>query len=223
MDESEGNAGGVQGEADRPSIRARRDGDVAACVVALAEVHAASGYPLHWPADPKGWLTPGNMLAAWVAEVEGVVAGHVALCSATGDSGAAVWAAASGVAAEGIAVVAKLFVAPSRRGRGLGAALLGAATAEARTRGLRPALEVLDSDRAAIALYERSGWVRVASEPLPWAQANGAAILAHFYLESVGVGGAVSRKSGQRRRPQRRARWSVFSSIMASPTSGTSS
>jgi GNAT superfamily N-acetyltransferase len=163
-------------------IRARRRDDIGACVALLADVHAADGYPMYWPADPPNWLAPDNMLAAWVAEHEHALLGHVALCSAVGESAAPLWSAAYGLAPEHIAAVARLFVSPSARGRGLGAALLAKACAEARARGLRPALEVLDHDRGAIALYERTGWRRVASAPTPWALASGGQAVLHYYI-----------------------------------------
>jgi GNAT superfamily N-acetyltransferase len=152
------------------SIRVRRRDDVANCVEVLAAVHAADGYPLLWPADPAAWLTPTNLLRAWVAEDDGRLMGHVALCSAVGDAAAPLWSAASGLPPQRLGVVAKLFVAPSARGRGGGATLLAHACAEAGRRGLRPALEVLAHDKRAIALYERAGWRRVASVPAPWAR-----------------------------------------------------
>jgi GNAT superfamily N-acetyltransferase len=163
-------------------IRGRRPDDLHRCVEVLAQVHAADGYPLRWPADPKLWLTPEHLLAAWVAERDGALAGHVALCDAIGDAGADVWMAASGLAMERLGVIAKLFVAPIARGRGMGATLLNTACAEARGRGMRPALEVLDSDRSAIALYERTGWRRLASVPVPWASTDDGQALLHYYL-----------------------------------------
>jgi GNAT superfamily N-acetyltransferase len=163
-------------------VRARRPDEIGACVELLAAVHAADSYPLYWPEDPPNWLTPKNLLAAWVAEDRCALLGHVALCSAVGDAAAPLWSTASGHPPEQIAVVAKLFVAPGARGHGLGAALLVAACAEARLRGLLPALEVLDRDRAAIALYERMGWHRVASTPALWARASGGEALLHYYI-----------------------------------------
>ena len=163
-------------------VRARRQDDIDACLALLAEVHTADGYPLHWPADAPRWLTPEKLLAAWVAEDEGTVIGHVALCGAVGDAAAPLWSAASGLPPDRIAEVTRLFVAPGARGRGVGAALLAKAWAEARSRGLRSALEVLDHDQRAIALYERTGWRLVASVPAPWAQAAGGPALLHYYL-----------------------------------------
>ncbi|MEO7073973.1 MAG: GNAT family N-acetyltransferase [Ktedonobacterales bacterium] len=146
-------------------IRDRVSDDMAACVRLLADVHAADGYPLRWPADPSRRLNPHNLLAAWVAEDEHAVIGHVALCSAVGEPSAPLWAAATGWPPEHIGVVARLFVAPSARRRGVGAALLAQVCDEAHSRGLQTALEVLDHDRSAIALYEGKGWRCIASVP----------------------------------------------------------
>ncbi len=168
------------------SIRIRQDVDFAQCVGVLASVHAADRYPLHWPAEPPAWLTPANLLSAWVADNEGGVFGHVALCSAVGDAAAPIWSAASNLPPEPLAVIAKLFVAPSARGRGAGAALLAHACAEAGLRCLRPALEVLAHDQSAIALYERVGWSRVASVAASWARTSnnqdGGQAMLHYYL-----------------------------------------
>lgn len=163
-------------------IRARRQDEMEACVRLLADVHAADGYPMYWPTDPVNWLTPENMLAAWVAEDEHGLIGHVALCSAAGDSAAPLWSEASGLPPEHLGVVAKLFAAPRARGRGVGAALLETIRAEVRIRGLRPVLEVLDHDQAAIALYERTGWRRVASVPALWAPADSGQAMLHYYI-----------------------------------------
>lgn len=60
-----------------------------------------------------------------------------------------------------IGVVSRLMVSPSGRRRGVGRQLLRTAAAEAAGRGLTPALDVVTSYAAAIALYEREGWRRV--------------------------------------------------------------
>ncbi len=163
-------------------IRVRRNDDLDACVRVLAEVHGANAYPMNWPADPEAWLTPENMLEAWVAVLEGTVAGHVALCTTAGESGAPIWEEASGLPADRIGVVAKLFVAPSARGSGLGRELVTMVCAEAREWGLHPALDVLDTDQGAVGLYERMGWRRVASVPVEWAKADGQRHALHYYL-----------------------------------------
>lgn len=170
------------GPARAVRIRARRAEDIGACIAVLARVHAVNGYPMHWPADPPAWLTPHNVVAAWVAEDENSLLGHIALCDAVSDSAAHIWSAAYDLPAERIGVIAKLFVAPNTRGRGVGAALLAEARAEATTRTLCPALEVLGTDRDAIALYERMGWRRVTSVPAPWAHTSEGLAILHYYI-----------------------------------------
>jgi ribosomal protein S18 acetylase RimI-like enzyme len=144
-------------------------------------VHEADGYPMLWPADPARWLTPSRLLDAWVAERAdaGGLAGHVALCSADGDAAAPVWSAATGLEPGRLGAVTRLFVSPEDRGSGVGRRLVDAACAGARLRALHPVLEVLDSGRAAMALYERLGWRRVASGEHTW---SGATVLAHRYV-----------------------------------------
>jgi GNAT superfamily N-acetyltransferase len=164
------------------SIRVRQQDDLGGCVSLLGTVHAADRYPLLWPADPAAWLTPANSLRAWVAEGEGGLMGHVALCSAVGDTAAPLWSAASGLPAKGLAMVARLFVAPAARGCGAGAILLTAACDEAHLRSLRPVLEVLDQNQLAIALYERTGWRRVASVPAAWVHRSDSQAALFYYL-----------------------------------------
>lgn len=172
-------------------VRLRQQGDIAACVQSLARVHATDGYPTRWPADPSAWLTPRNLLVAWVVEEERALLCHVALCGAEDDMGAPTWSAACDCPAELIAEVGRLFVAPDARGRGLGAALLETACAEACRRGLWPALKVLEHDQAAIALYERVGWRRVASTRMPWAVAHESEALLHYYIAPDQFGRAL--------------------------------
>jgi ribosomal protein S18 acetylase RimI-like enzyme len=83
-----------------------------------------------------------------VAEVEGEVAGYVALGHPTGLA-----------SNRHVLSVRGLAVAPGFQGRGLGRALLRAAVEEARRRGARRlTLRVLGSNSAARALYESSGF-----------------------------------------------------------------
>lgn len=144
-----GTRGGAAGDGGGPPevVRRRCDADLDDCVAVLADVHADSGYPHHWPAEPQRWLTPDGLTAAWVAEADGAVLGHAALCGRE---------------------VSRLYVSPGARGRGLGARLLAAVEAEAADRGVRLVLEVKTSDSAAVALYERRGWVRCGTERQEW-------------------------------------------------------
>ncbi|MGP3959515.1 GNAT family N-acetyltransferase [Nonomuraea sp. 3N208] len=150
------------------TIRRRVPGDLDACVEALALVHAADRYPVNWPDDPAGWLCPGGLTRAWVAVEAGTVVGHV------------------GVAGE--VEVTRLFVVPAARGRGVAGRLLAA------VRAAVPGpleLEVSAGDRAAIALYERSGWRRVGSGRVGWLDAAGEPALVHRYAWGHVVGGTA--------------------------------
>ncbi|MEU5979657.1 GNAT family N-acetyltransferase [Streptomyces sp. NPDC047315] len=144
------------------------DGDVDECVRVLAEVHRCDGYPVNWPARPGEWLSDGPLLGSWVAELEGRVVGHVSLAPGGADDVApALWSERTG-ARSATAVVSRLFVAPQARGRRIGALLMDRATAEARRRGLHPVLDVVASDTAAAALYERLGWELLATVDQQW-------------------------------------------------------
>jgi GNAT superfamily N-acetyltransferase len=158
----------------RPALPADRDG----CVAALAEVHRADGYPAQWPADPGGWLAPPDLLGTWVAEHEGRIVGHVALIREESIP-AELSAAAPG---RDFAFVARLFVVPAARRLGLAAELLATAAAGATATELVPALIVVADADAAIALYERAGWRRLASGPGGWTTAAGIPAWVHYYL-----------------------------------------
>ncbi|MET8079502.1 GNAT family N-acetyltransferase [Streptomyces sp. NPDC005303] len=153
----------------QPRVRPRTDDDVEACVRALAQVHRRDGYPVNWPARPGDWLTQASGLGGWVADLDGRVAGHVSLSRSTaGDLAPVLWGERNGTGPQQAAVVGRLFVAPQARGHGIGALLMGRAVREARHRGLHPVLDVVASDTAAAALYERLGWTRLATVEQRW-------------------------------------------------------
>src|SRR4051794_5122836 len=139
-----------------PLVRDREPGDLPALVVLLREVHERDRYPVRWPADPAGFLEPVDGLSAWVAELSGTVVGHVMLTGAQPDV-----AAALGVADGEVALVSRLFVGRAARGLSAGSRLLAAAADAARSTGRRLALEVLSLNTDAVAVYERSGWIKV--------------------------------------------------------------
>ncbi|MGO4455729.1 GNAT family N-acetyltransferase [Streptomyces sp. M-16] len=150
-------------------VRRREPGDLGACARVLAEVHRTDGYPVDWPELPERWLSPPALIGAWVAEHEGVTAGHVVLSRGEPDDAApALLRRRDGVPVEAVAVVGRLFVAPTARGLGAGALLMARAGREAQARGLRPVLDVLASDTAAVALYDRLGWSPLGSVEQHW-------------------------------------------------------
>jgi GNAT superfamily N-acetyltransferase len=160
-------------------IRVRSDGDLDACVRILETVHRADRYPTYWPDDPASWLSPSAMLGAWVAEDDGRIVGHIVLTAGTAEASASVWASATGLPREQFAAITRFFVSPDTRSAGVGGALLDAACAEAAAHDLRPALDVVETNRDAIHFYERRGWQRVHSEP--WAAAEDGTLL-HYYV-----------------------------------------
>lgn len=155
-------------------IRDRQPSDLDGCVEALRAVRAVDGYPMNWPADPAGWLTPTGSLGAWVAVADGgddadVVVGHVLVQSADGECARA-------------AELGRLFVAPAARGNSLGARLLDRAREWAARRGTDLVLEVTADERSsAIALYERTGWQRTGSYRADWTTPDGAPVSLHRY------------------------------------------
>ncbi|MEV0473094.1 GNAT family N-acetyltransferase, partial [Streptomyces prunicolor] len=78
------------------------------------------------------------------------------------------WSERNGATRDMTAVVGRLFVSPAARGRRIGALLIGRAVEEARRRGLHPVLDVVASDTAAAALYERLGWELMAAVEQQW-------------------------------------------------------
>lgn len=125
---------------------------------------------MDWPSRPAGWLAQASSsLDAWVAELGGQVVGHIGLSrSGAGDAAAALWSAREGAGTERTAVVSRLFVAPGARGHGIGALLMAEAVHEAGNRGLHAVLDVVSSDTAAAALYERLGWELLAVVEQRW-------------------------------------------------------
>ncbi|WP_405888476.1 GNAT family N-acetyltransferase [Streptomyces sp. NBC_01136] len=162
-------SGTASGGPEVREVRHRTDRDLVDCVRVLAEVHAADGYPVNWPDRPGEWLSKSSLLTAWVAELDGRLVGHIGLSrSEPGDLAPGLWGAREGAGGEATAVVSRLFVAPGARGHGIGALLMERAVREARRRGLHPVLDVVASDVAAAALYERLGWELLATVEQRW-------------------------------------------------------
>ncbi|MEV6330573.1 GNAT family N-acetyltransferase [Streptomyces sp. NPDC051909] len=163
------------------SVRPRTAADLPSCIGLLADVHHRDGYPVNWPARPADWLASGDTVGSWVAELDGRVAGHVVLSRPGDDDLAArLWRERTGAEP---AVVGRLFVSPAARGHGVGAGLLRHVTAEARRLGRHPVLDVVASDTAAIALYERAGWRLLTTATQCWSP--GRTVTIHCYAGPV--------------------------------------
>ena len=148
-----------------PVVRPRLEGDLRACVQILEAVHRADAYPTHWPDDPEAVADP-----TWAARCVG---GR----GRRGDRGSRRAACPPSNPAE----ITRL----SRRCSGSGVsesrrALLAAARGNAADRGLQPVIEVVDTNRAAVALYEREGWKLITSEPWADARAEPGILLLRF-------------------------------------------
>jgi ribosomal protein S18 acetylase RimI-like enzyme len=168
------------------TIRPRRPADLPALVAALGDTHRTSAYPVTWPKDPAAWLTPNGMLGAWVAEVDGVVVGHVALGEAK-ERTVGTWAATTSRPLATAAEVTRLFVTRAARGRSLGRRLLATAGTHARASGRALVLGVLRESRAAIAMYERLGWLRLSA--VDFTLSDGTVTTMYTYVPPRSTGG----------------------------------
>ena len=139
-------------------IRDRDSDDLQPCIELLAEVHGHDRYPLHWPTDPYRWLSPRDLLHAWVATAAGAtVVGHLAVRGSAGS-----------------AEVCRLFVAPAFRRDRVATRLLEQVRRWAADRGIDLMLEVVDTERSpAVALYERTGWQHTDTETAKWTDPDG--------------------------------------------------
>jgi ribosomal protein S18 acetylase RimI-like enzyme len=142
-------------------VRRRTDADVSACAELLREVYALDGYPVEGVDDAEGWMYPVGLIAAWVAvEASGEVLGHAAVCEPNDDDAAVpMLIDRAGGSKSDIVVLARLFVGPAARGRGLGRSLANAALDYAREKRLRAVFDVMEKDRNAIRIYEQMGCV----------------------------------------------------------------
>lgn len=141
------------------SIRARLDGDLDSACKLLRDVYKTDGYPVEGTSDAIGWLTPPELLKAWVAEDPSLgIIGHVLVSRPLATTKAVDTWVDRGACQDQTAVLGRLFVSSKARGRGVGAALTEEATNWAEGNGLRLVLDVMSKDVAAIKLYLSLGW-----------------------------------------------------------------
>lgn len=143
-------------------IRSRRESDIPPLVSLADAVRAVDRWPPHRNGPTKDFIASNVQLAALVAEDDGEIIGHVAVHDRSAGSVMALASDAIGVEASGLAVVARLFVDPERRGLGIGMTLLEASVEATIAAGRHPILDVWTELDDAIALYERAGWMRLA-------------------------------------------------------------
>jgi len=141
-------------------IRLRAEADLDSCVRVAEAVRGIDRYPAYLTGSLHDFLASEDALAAWVAERDGEIVGHVALHRRSSDAVLALASACLGQPSDRLAVVARLFVAPAERGKGFGRSLLNVATQDALARGLWPILDTLAAHAASVRLYENCGWLR---------------------------------------------------------------
>jgi ribosomal protein S18 acetylase RimI-like enzyme len=149
-------------------IHERAENDLDPLVEVLWRAHGV-GYPAHWPAAPRDWISPAGLLGAWVAVDDDQVVGHVGVA----------------VPAPGrMAEVTRLFVDPAHRGKGIADALLDAAEHGAPGTHLR--LDVTEESPEAWRLYERRGWCLTGRGPADWCTPSGEVPTVRYYAKRVG-------------------------------------
>jgi GNAT superfamily N-acetyltransferase len=139
-------------------LRARTDDDLDECERLARAVHRADGYPPRCANDLRAFISAPGALGAWVLESDMGIVGHVVLLPATSREVMALACEVTERSADQLCVVARLFVAPSARGQGLGSRLLAAAADAGLARGRWPILDVAAHLRTAIQMYEKAGW-----------------------------------------------------------------
>lgn len=163
-------------------IRRRVPADLPALVGVLRAVHEHDAYPSVWPEPPQDFIAPPDTRGEWVAEDDGRVVGQVLLRE---PSSPVSWLTEAGLTRPNLVIMSRLFVLPEARGRGLAESLFRHAWEAAEAAVLRPVLDVHQKNRAAIKLYERLGWQRVASVNANWTDPDGTVPTVHVYLPHV--------------------------------------
>lgn len=142
-----------------------------ALVELLAEQQPGSRYPLRWPLPfpAEDFVVRASEEAAWVAEADGALAGHVAVTGVGDGLGDAFRRARPG---RELASVSALFTGVAARGRGIGGRLLDTAVAAIRAGGRLPVLDVVPTHSSAVRIYRHRGWVQVGAVRPAWLPAG---------------------------------------------------
>ena len=122
--------------------------------------------PLPFPVE-QFVQRPGE-LAAWVAEEDGRVVGHVSVTEVGEHHLGPRWAEAVGRTVPELAAVSVLVVDPEVTGRGIARSLLDTCEQHARELGRVPVLEVLSLQQRAAGVYASRGWRAIGEEAPDW-------------------------------------------------------
>jgi GNAT superfamily N-acetyltransferase len=153
-------------------VRIRTESDLAGCVRIAEQVRLLDGYPRYLPTDLGRFIASPEAFAAWVAEEQSGIVGHVALHRSTSDAVLALAGETLNQPRDRLGVIARLLVAPEARRRGVGRLLLETATQECLRRGLWPILDVVTQHSEAIMLYEQAGWIRAGQVAATFSDGN---------------------------------------------------
>jgi GNAT superfamily N-acetyltransferase len=126
------------------------------------------GWPPHGVGSTENFVAGADPTCALVAVDNSTLLSHVALHERSAGSVMLLAADSLGVGVASLAVVARLFVDPRRRHRGIGRALLDAAAAEANRLHKYPILDVWTELDQAIRLYEVAERRRLGSVVFPF-------------------------------------------------------
>lgn len=149
-------------------VRPRRRRDLPTCTRLMHRAFFEGQFPGTRRNAPREWIDGPEVLAAYVAERDGEIVGHVAVTQVGLDGPAGLrWREVTGHPVADLAGVGQLFVRPSFRGQGVGRSLVDAAIADIRSRGLVPVLEVVTHESLAPAYAHDHGWRLRATDRFP--------------------------------------------------------
>jgi GNAT superfamily N-acetyltransferase len=171
------------------TIRPRLPSDLPSSASLLARVYEKDAYPVQGVSHAIEFLSSPSTLASWVAEQatasdsappagespDGNILAHISLTlppPTSTDPAVVLWRSQNPL--EPVAVLERLFVDPTARGRGLAERLIRTVTEEAGKRGLRCVLFALVKDVGAMRLYERVGWREFGREMYGYEDGEGA-------------------------------------------------
>jgi GNAT superfamily N-acetyltransferase len=142
-------------------IRPRREADLPYLVRLVDEARRLDGWPPHLAGATRAFLAGSVPLAALVADETGPAVGHVVVQEHAAPEVTALASDALAVEEDALAVVARLFVDPAVRRRGIGRGLLRGALEAAAAAGRHPIVDVWTGLDGAVRLYESEGWARL--------------------------------------------------------------
>ena len=152
------------------TVRSRRPDDLPALADLLGRQRPGSGYPYRWPLPMpvEEFVARPGQVAAWVAERDAEVLGHVALARLVPDERGRAWQRLLGRETTGLVNLSALFVDPEAQGAGLGRLLHDTAVAHALALGRQPVLDVLQGPGPAVDVYRHLGWREVGTLRPEW-------------------------------------------------------